>query len=569
MLDGFPSLTIGAIRTLAEHRQWVLWRMEPRDGKITKVPYSPATHRPCSSTQPRDWGSYQEVVEAALKHDGQPYSGPGFVFNGKAANRIMGVDLDKCRDVETGRLDPWAEKIVERFESYTELSPSGRGVHILVFGRLPEGAAKRITMPGGAGIECYDTGRYFTVTGQHLDGTPEEIEDRQADVEWLCEHIASLRGRKPAPPAEANGHALNGHHLNGHALNGHDLKTETPESASAAKATKGPPPRLGDGLEAELDPHARADAAVDRRLIDALCANNEKFRETWERKREDVKDWSHSEYDLALASWMVTAGWAPIEIMRGLIEHRRKFGADLKLNRNPPSYYYANTIRAARRGHEIDEAQDALRDHVATRAQLAQAGARPDRDSVLSALGVIYGCEIKAVSRYSGDEPGYSIMTDHGEIKGTVEMLMSQPRLINALVAVTGTVISKCKPREHERRIQSLLDVADKVDVGPDAKTMELIRYWLNDYLTTREVSVQNGVISNAGDDPFMAEGRYYVAASAFAKWLREQKGQTLTVQRIALELRKLGCSPKQLSVDTGQRKASRQFWAVHPNIFA
>jgi hypothetical protein len=87
-------------------------------------------------------------------------------------NGLVGVDLDDCRDPESGAIKPTALSIVNSLNSYTEISPSGRGLHILVRGALPAGARRR------GNVEMYAEGRYFTVTGDHLDGAPASIEER-------------------------------------------------------------------------------------------------------------------------------------------------------------------------------------------------------------------------------------------------------------------------------------------------------------------------------------------------------------------------------------------------------
>jgi AAA domain len=90
-----------------------------------------------------------------------------------------GIDLDHCRNPATGALEPWAQHIVNALASYTEVSPSGRGVHLYVKGRLAGKGHKC------GPIELYDRERYFTVTDDSLPGTPATIEDRQTVIEGL------------------------------------------------------------------------------------------------------------------------------------------------------------------------------------------------------------------------------------------------------------------------------------------------------------------------------------------------------------------------------------------------
>ena len=123
------------------------------------------------------------------------YDGIGFVFT--VEDPFCGVDLDGCLDPETGEVEPWALKIVEQLDSYTEISPSGTGLHVLVRAELPEGGNRK------GRIEMYDRGRFFTVTGRRLDGTSHLIEERQAQVESLHARLFPSRQQEPPATSEA------------------------------------------------------------------------------------------------------------------------------------------------------------------------------------------------------------------------------------------------------------------------------------------------------------------------------------------------------------------------------
>ena len=86
-----------------------MWRSEKRDGKPTKIPYSPLTGQRASSTTPETWAGYEEAVRSAREHD---YGGVGFVFT--PADDLCGVDLDGCLDSETGEIESWAQKVIEQ-----------------------------------------------------------------------------------------------------------------------------------------------------------------------------------------------------------------------------------------------------------------------------------------------------------------------------------------------------------------------------------------------------------------------------------------------------------------------
>lgn len=154
---------------LRELRQWVVWRFEERDGKPTKVPYRPAAPSTrASTTDPATWADYATAVAV------QDVDGIGFVFS--EGDPYAGVDIDHCIGAE-GAIDPKTATILRTLDSYSEISPSGTGVHAIIRAKLNGGRRK------AGNFECYDSGRYFCVTGDHLPDTPTTIEERQAELE--------------------------------------------------------------------------------------------------------------------------------------------------------------------------------------------------------------------------------------------------------------------------------------------------------------------------------------------------------------------------------------------------
>jgi len=145
--------------SLLRLRQWVAWRVETRDDKPTKVPVNPHTGGPASVTDPKTWGTFEE----ALKRDPLRV---GFVFTG--SDPFVAIDLDGCRDQQTGALASWAQAIITAFNSYTEVSPSGTGAHVLIRGAWAGRGRKRYLTNGEhtgkpPAIEVYAQGRFFTM----------------------------------------------------------------------------------------------------------------------------------------------------------------------------------------------------------------------------------------------------------------------------------------------------------------------------------------------------------------------------------------------------------------------
>jgi hypothetical protein len=154
--------------------QWVLWRIETRNGDgPTKVPYTAFNGRKAKPNDPKTWAKFS-AIKTAYKQDKKGYTGIGFVLTNK--DSFVGWDLDDCRDPKTGEIQPGAQEIIDRLNSYTEISPSRTGIRIFVKGNLPPG-------PRRNGIaEVYDDGRYLTLTGHRVKDTPSKIEERQDEL---------------------------------------------------------------------------------------------------------------------------------------------------------------------------------------------------------------------------------------------------------------------------------------------------------------------------------------------------------------------------------------------------
>jgi putative DNA primase/helicase len=155
--------------------QWVVWKYKDRGGpKPTKPPYNAHTEALADHTNPSDWSTHEEAL--ATYHRGG-FDGIGFCFS--KTDPYCGVDLDGSRDPQTGEIQYWARDIIARLDSYTEISPSGSGVHIITKATLADGGMN--LKP----IELYSSGRFFTVTANHLPETPTTPQERQEETVTL------------------------------------------------------------------------------------------------------------------------------------------------------------------------------------------------------------------------------------------------------------------------------------------------------------------------------------------------------------------------------------------------
>jgi len=143
---------------LKELPQFVLWKPVLRDGRWTKPPHQ-KNGRKASCSDPSTWADF-DTVEAAYRL-GNGWAGYGFVLT--ADDPFCGIDLDHVRDHASGKIEGWALDLIRRFDSYTEVSPSGSGIRIFIKGRLPETGKHK------GKIEIYDRLRFLTTTGHRIE----------------------------------------------------------------------------------------------------------------------------------------------------------------------------------------------------------------------------------------------------------------------------------------------------------------------------------------------------------------------------------------------------------------
>lgn len=141
------------------------------DGKWTKVPYNPNVkldpEKPwlakAKADDERTWGTFDQACKAIREYG---YDGLGI----ELGYGLIGGDLDNAFEIKDGKKVLKADKaeILAIANTYSEYSPSKTGVHFLSFGQLPEGNIRKRN--DALGLEFYGKGRFFTLTGDVVDG---------------------------------------------------------------------------------------------------------------------------------------------------------------------------------------------------------------------------------------------------------------------------------------------------------------------------------------------------------------------------------------------------------------
>ena len=261
---------------LKERDQWAAWRWECRDDKWTKPPLNPSTGYYARNNDPDTWGSFDEALWR-MRRDRLP--GIGFMFH--PDDGLAGVDLDDCRNPRTGEIEEWATEILEGLGSYTEVSPSERGLKVFVYGALPLGRRRK------GNIEMYDRGRFFTTTGHRLSWTPSSVKDRY-------EELTALHYQVFGEPADRSaGGKKDDHKGTPNGLSDDELVNRAMRAVNGEKFAKLWAGDTSDYRTAGNEGRSEADLALcsllafwcgpDAGRIDHLFRQSGLYRKKWER----------------------------------------------------------------------------------------------------------------------------------------------------------------------------------------------------------------------------------------------------------------------------------------------
>lgn len=162
---------------LKELKHWCCFDLvwEEKRGKYTKIPYNPVTDQKAKSNDPSTWVDFETALHLSPKYDGL-----GFFFKPP----YFGIDLDGVEEeiqryLQDDHEDNLVSEFIEMMESYSEISVSGKGIHIICKGELPPNGRRK------GKIEMYSEGRFFTMSNQRIGPYTQINEDDYGKINYL------------------------------------------------------------------------------------------------------------------------------------------------------------------------------------------------------------------------------------------------------------------------------------------------------------------------------------------------------------------------------------------------
>lgn len=306
-----------------------------------------------------------------------------------------------------------------------------------------------------------------------------------------------------------------------------------------------------------------SDSAPDAARFDALYQNNERFKQTWHRKRKPGKDDSPSGYDMSLACFAVSACWEDQDVVSLLIAHRRMHGDPLKLRQD----YYANTVKAARhllRDRITQNTLSALhqsKDEVKTPEEKKER-----RASIIKAVSDSFGVTITRIEKFMSDTPEYTLCTDKGDVPlGDANGILNHTKFQAALASVTGHVIRPYKRDEWWPIAQNLFDICIEVQIGEEATATGRMRIWLSEYLGRSSVETDATKRAEAihNSTPFVYNGEVHIFGSRLRDWVRVTHGEAISFKEMGKVMTMLGANPRNNTARIGARRVDKATWVL------
>jgi len=485
---------------LRDRPQWVNWKLVKKEGqhKLAKIPIDPQTGRMASVTNSQTWGTFATACDAYERN--KDLAGIGIVFT--PGDDLGGVDFDDC--IHDGECDPEIQAIVDQLDTYTEISPSGAGLHCIV-----QGVASAPGRRSGK-IEVYTRDRFFTVTGQM----------------WAS-HDA---------PSE---------------LNGAEFFSELIKKEE----------------KSQFDPNQNYDFLIlpnAQPPFEKFIALNElepKFKASWESNRPDLKDQTPSGYCLSLASFASMMDWSDQEIANLLIAWRNKHDHDLKINRID---WYHRTISCARNFKQQEKKQANALDELTTVSSISQSEAANSKQDILVTLSQLVGIPITRWCQEGIENANYYVELDSGNryLIGDASSAMSQKKWQKVVMEITGMPFSALKPLKWNQFLKSLSlirEVSEHQDTGP----IEQVNSYLADYLS-RCAEGDRWKAACLTGSPFIRDGKYSISINDLSQTITTiYRDRQFSKSALMAILRMIGWQREKVTMREGSKVTSRSVWKI------
>ena len=314
---------------------------------------------------------------------------------------------------------------------------------------------------------------------------------------------------------------------------------------------------------------------IPQGMLDEWMRQDPRFRNTWERRRHDLKDSSNSGYDMALADFGVDAGLPEQRIVDLIVHHRALHGRSQRTRLD----YFRRTIAKA-----MEKADPAMPINMPPSASTSTAQATiGDSDGAKEAprcpespadpemvkgllckqISEKLGVDIVRLVKFEGKDPTFHMQLEQGKIEfPSVDKLINYGPVRSAIAAKVGRIIRKIKPKEWELIAQMMLDACFVEECTEEEDFEGAARAHVLDYLQETDfIPSIEGQRVQEQRRPMIADGCILVCSSDFQGYLNKTKGLNLSVKAAASMLGAVGAKKTDRLRSTKYKSQTR--WAL------
>jgi hypothetical protein len=419
--------------------------------------------------------------------------------------------------------------------------------------------------------------------------------DRLSDLARVLRIPGTLNHKDPANPKEVTVLSANDRRYNLSDLEEFLDAAGIPDPEAEEKARREWAERFAD-KPLVINPNAR----IPQEMIDGWMRADPRFRNTWERRRHDLKDPSNSGYDLALACFGVDAGLSEQQMVDLIIHHRAHHG---QKQRTRVDYFQRTIAKASQKAGGMDAPLLSMAGEHACAdttgpvgpavpptaagpvaphgAPVAPEGQSPAGSTIPPAadpevakallcqrISQVLGVNVLRLVKFEGKDPTYHMQLEQGKIEfATVDKLINYGPVRSAIAAKVGHIIPKIKPKEWEQISQMLLQACFVEECTEEEDFEGSARAHLLDYLAETDFipSIEGQRVQDQRR-PMIADGRITVSSSDFLAYLNKTKALNLTVKAAASMLGAIGAKKTDKFRNTRLNRQSR--WALPSSEF-
>lgn len=379
--------------------------------------------------------------------------------------------------------------------------------------------------------------------------------DRLADLARVLRVPGTQNCKNPASPKPVEIYSQTDRHYNPSDLAEYLDDQEIPDDETQERAAQTWKARLSDKPLA-VDPSA----TVPDELLGKYMESDPRFKKTWLRQRDDLKDQSQSGYDMALANFGFENGLSEEQVVELIIHHRRIHG---QRPRTRLDYFQRTIAKAFRRNEDIAAPAEVPGQPAPQRPDTATARALLC-EQISNAIGV----RVLRIVKIGGQEPTYRVELEATKVGfASVDKLVGQQSFRMKIASAVEHLVPRIPGKAWDRIAQMMLNALTVEDGGDESDLVGAAKMYVERYLSeTPFIDAEEEQPYQTRFKPAVYEGQIAIRSHDLQQHINKAWGENRAIKEVTAMLSALGASSTRLK-RTRLRDQSR--WLLPASEFA